>query len=73
MKKETKRTLAVLFKGIWLYSLLIWGYIAVENLFYPSAVATQALSIYIPIKQNLLAIWSFVVSLAAFILWSYFS
>ncbi|MCW1293837.1 MAG: hypothetical protein OH316_00735 [Candidatus Parvarchaeota archaeon] len=66
------RILYVLFEGLWLYTLLTWVYIAIENLIYPAAVFNSVLSVYVPIKQNLLAIVSFILSFVFFILWRYY-
>ncbi|MCL5009616.1 MAG: hypothetical protein M1433_01380 [Candidatus Parvarchaeota archaeon] len=71
MKKELSIKLQVLSEAIWVYTLIIWVYIAIENLFYPNAVLSEALSVYVPIKQNLLAVTSFFVSFVFFILWKY--
>jgi hypothetical protein len=71
MKKELNPMLQAVFEAVWLYSLIMWVYIAIENLLYPIAVLTQPLSVYIPIKQNLLAVTAFFVSFVSFLLWRY--
>ena len=63
--------LSVLFEGLWLYTLLVWVYIAIENLMYPAAVFNSVLSVYFPVKQNLLAISSFILSFVFFVAWRY--
>ena len=69
MKLSKIFTLEALLEGIWVYGLLIWGYIAIQNLISPDIVYSQNLSVYIPIKENILVIAAFIVSLAAFIIW----
>lgn len=68
---KNMRILPILFEGLWLYTFLTWAYIAVENLIYPAAVFSSALSVYVPIRQNLLAVASFVLSFVFFVLWRY--
>ena len=64
--------LVSLFKALWIYFLIMWGYIAVTIWVYPS---TQYLSLseYVPIPQNLLAVVSFAASFAFYFLFTYFS
>ncbi|MGC8681926.1 MAG: hypothetical protein ACP5RE_01745 [Candidatus Acidifodinimicrobium sp.] len=71
--KNSKRIglLSDVFEGLWLYTLLVWVYIAIENLVYPAAVFNSVLSVYFPVKQNLLAISSFVLSFVFFVVWRY--
>ncbi len=71
--KNTKRInlLSDVFEGLWFYTLLVWVYIAIENLVYPAAVFNSVLSVYFPVKQNLLAISSFVLSFIFFVVWRY--
>ena len=71
MKKTLKRNLAIVSEAIWIWSLLVWGYISAENLVNPVAVATQPLAEYVPIKQNILVLAAFVVAFVFFILWRY--
>ncbi len=71
MKRDDRHLLTVLFEALWLYFLLVWGYIAVENLVYPTQVATTDLAVYFPVPQNLLVIVSFTASFVFFILWRY--
>ncbi len=67
-----RRMLVSLFKALWIYFLIMWGYIAVTIWVYPS---TQYLSLseYVPIPQNLLAVVSFAASFAFYFLFTYFS
>lgn len=71
--KNTKRInlLSDVFEGLWFYTLLVWVYIAIENLVYPATVFNSVLSVYFPVKQNLLAISSFVLSFIFFVVWRY--
>lgn len=70
MKKDPLLKLVPVFEGVWLYFLLMWGYIAVTIWLYPP---TQYLNLsqYVPIKQNLLAVASFGTSFVFFVLWRY--
>ena len=68
-----KKELRAIFEGLFIYLLLIWVYIGIENLFYPAAVANTNLSVYVPIPQNLLAVVSFILSFVFFVLWKIYS
>ncbi len=65
-----KSKISLYFKAIWLYSLFLWVYIAIENLVYPSLVYNSVFSRYIPIKTDLLGIMAFVLSFIFYILWN---
>lgn len=67
MKAKDKR-LTVILKALWIYFTLLWGYIAIENLIYPSMVYSSNFSYYIPIKTDLLGILAFCASFVFFIL-----
>ncbi len=67
-----RKLLTVLFEALWLYFLIAWAYIAIENFIYPVQVATTPLAEYFPVQQNLLVIIAFPVSFLFFILWRYF-
>jgi uncharacterized membrane protein len=67
MKTKDKR-LTVILKALWIYFTLLWGYIAIENLIYPSMVYSSNFSYYIPIKTDLLGILAFCASFVFFIL-----
>lgn len=67
MKGKINRN-AVVLKAIWIYSTIIWLYIAIENLVYPAEVYGSNFSLYIPIKTDLLGIISFAVSFVFYIL-----
>ncbi len=71
MKLKLSKIFAVdaLLEGIWVYGMLVWGYISIQNLISPDIVYSQNLSVYIPIKENILVIAAFIVSLVAFIIW----
>ncbi len=68
-----KKELRAIFEGLFIYLLLIWVYIGIENLLYPAAVANTNLSVYVPIPQNLLAVVSFILSFVFFVLWKIYS
>jgi hypothetical protein len=69
--RDDLRSLAVVFfKALWIYSLILWGFIVLFFFVYPTDQYDQ-LSIYVPIPQNLLAILAFPVSFVSFIIWEY--
>jgi hypothetical protein len=68
MAKPKKYRINLLFKALWMYSTLIWAYIAIENLVYPAVVYSSNFSYYIPIKTNFLGILAFCASFVFFIL-----
>jgi hypothetical protein len=69
--RTDNRSLAVaFFKGLWIYSLILWAFIVVFFFVYPADQLDQ-LSIYIRIPQNLLAVIAFPVSFVSFIIWEY--
>lgn len=68
-----KKELRAVFEALFIYFLLIWVYIGIENLLYPAAVANTNLSVYVPIPQNLLAVVSFILSFVFFVLWKIYS
>jgi hypothetical protein len=59
-----------LLKGLSIYSLLLWVYIVLSVLHNPGAQYFN-LSVYVPVRQNLLAIVAFAVSFLCFIGWQY--
>ena len=59
-----------MFMGLWLYSLVLWGWIAVNYYLLP-AYQYGPLSIYIPIPQNLVADIAFPISFICFVVWVY--
>ncbi len=71
MKRGYNRILTVLFEGLWLYFLLVWVYIAAENLISPAQVSSTNLAVYFPVPQNLLVIVAFAASFLFFVLWRY--
>jgi len=59
-----------IFKGIWIYSLLLWLYTVASTFVFPQYQYDQ-ISIYIHIPQNLISDVSFPVSFLAFVVWEY--
>lgn len=64
------RFLSVLFFGLWIYALLLWGWIALNYYLLP-VYQYSPLSIYVPIPQNLIADMAFPASFLLFVLWRY--
>ena len=65
-----RKFLTSLFFGMWLYSLVIWGWIALNYYLLP-VYQYGPLSIYIPIPQNLVADIAFPASFVFFVIWHY--
>ncbi|MCL4398862.1 hypothetical protein M1137_03655 [Candidatus Parvarchaeota archaeon] len=68
MKNKGKKSTVIL-KALWIYFTLLWGYIAVENLVYPSVVYSTDFSAYVPIRADLLGIISFALSFVFYVVW----
>jgi hypothetical protein len=62
--------LTSLFLGMWLYSLALWGWIALNYYLLP-AYQYGPLSIYVPVPQNLVADLAFPASFVFFVIWNY--
>lgn len=71
MNRKIKDMLLPVLEGLWIWLLLVWGYIAIENFIYPSWVANTNLGVYFPVPQNLLVIAAFAASFVFFVLWKY--
>ncbi len=69
MKRSYNNFYVSLFEGIWFYSFILWLYIAIENLIYPSMVYNSNFSYFIPIRSDLLAIIAFIVSFVFYVVW----
>jgi hypothetical protein len=61
---------AAFFLGLWIYSLILWGWVALNFYLMPN-LQYDALSVYIPIKRDLVADIAFPVSFIGFVFWSY--
>jgi hypothetical protein len=59
-----------LLEGLWIYLLVLWGYIVVDSFLFPQ-YQFLSISIYVPLPQNLLADIAFPLSLVCFVLWRY--
>jgi len=59
-----------LLKGLWIYSLILWAYIAVDRFIFPQ-FQFDNLSLYVPIPEDLIAVIAFPVSFLAFVAWEY--
>jgi hypothetical protein len=67
---KTRVVLGSVLKGIWVYSLLLWVYIVVSVLLRPEWQYFE-LSVYVPIRENILAVVAFAVSFVSFVGWQY--
>jgi hypothetical protein len=59
-----------IFKGIWIYSLLLWAYTVASTFVFPQYQFDQ-ISVYIHIPQNLISVISFPFSFFSFMVWDY--
>ena len=57
-------------KGITIYALLLWAYVALSVIVHPQWQFVN-LSIYVPVQQDILALVAFVVSFLCFVGWQY--
>ena len=71
MEESRRRFLSALLLGIWIYGLVLWGYIVIDSFLFPP-YQYLAISQYVPIRQNLLADIAFPSSFVAFVLWAYY-
>ncbi len=67
---RAKRLAAAFFEGLWIYSLILWAWIAVNYYIYPE-FQTGPLTLYLPVPQNLVATIAFPVSFVSFVIWRY--
>lgn len=70
MPHNLRRFAASFFLGLWVYSLILWGWIALNYYLLPDQ-QTGPLTLYIRIPQNLVATIAFPVSFVGLVLWSY--
>jgi len=59
-----------LLKGIWIYGLILWVYVAVDAFLFPE-YQFLGISAWIPIPQNILADFAFPISFISFVWWEY--
>ena len=71
MMEVRKKRLAIPFlKGIWIYTLILWIYIVGDMFAFPQ-YQYGAISRFVPIPQNLIAVIAFPVSFLTFVVWEY--
>jgi len=72
MESKSDRELLKLsfLKGVWIYCLILWGYIVADMFVFPE-YQTLGISKYIPIPQNLIADLAFPISFLSFVAWEY--
>jgi hypothetical protein len=58
------------FMALWIYSLIVWGWIGVNYYVYPR-YQLESISIYVPIPQDILADIAFPVSFISLVVWLY--
>ena len=68
--KARTRFLTSLFLGLWLYSLALWGWVAVNYYLLPQ-YQFSSLSIYVAIPNDLVAVVAFPLSFVFFVIWDY--
>lgn len=62
--------LIALFKGIWIYSLVVWLFVVASFFIFPQYQYDQ-ISIYIPIPQDVIGVVSLPISFVSFVVWEY--
>jgi hypothetical protein len=67
---ENKKLVLSSLKGVWIYTLMLWIYIVADMFAFPE-YQYSAISRFIPIPQNLIAVVAFPVSFLAFVAWEY--
>ena len=67
---KSRVVLLLVLKGVTIYSLLLWAYIVFSVIVHPQWQYFD-LSIYVPIRENFLAVFSFAVSFLSFMGWQY--
>ena len=65
-----RRWAVSIFMGLWVYCLLVWGWVGVNYYVYPR-YQFLGISVWIPIPQNILADVTFPVSFLSFVIWYY--
>ena len=70
MEPSRSKFVLALLLGLWIYGLILWGYIVVDSFLFPP-YQYLAISKYIPRQQNILADVAFPVSFVCFVLWAY--
>jgi hypothetical protein len=70
MRIEMKGFVLPFLKGLWIYTLILWGYIVADMFVFPQ-YQFDAISRLVPIPQNLVAIIAFPISFLAFVGWEY--
>jgi hypothetical protein len=68
---RTTLALRSILLGIWIYALILWAYIVVDNLIYGFQHQFAPLSVYVPFPEDLLAVLGFAISFVCFVLWNY--
>jgi hypothetical protein len=59
-----------LLHGLWIYMLVLWGYIVVDMFVFPQ-YQFLGISAWIPIPQNIIADIAFPLSFVCFVVWRY--
>jgi len=67
---RTRAFLTALFKGLWIYSLLIWVWVGINYYVFPQ-FQTGPITLYVWVPQNLVATIAFPVSFVSFVAWEY--
>jgi hypothetical protein len=68
--EDRPKFMRALFLGLWVYLLIIWVYIVVDSFLFPQ-YQYMSISIYVPIRQNMLADAAFPLSFVFFVVWAY--
>ncbi|HUI01151.1 MAG TPA: hypothetical protein VLX56_05935 [Nitrososphaerales archaeon] len=70
MEPRRRELVLAALQGLWIYLLILWGYIVADSWLFPQ-YQYMAISVYVPLRQNMLADIAFPLSLVCFVLWRY--
>jgi hypothetical protein len=70
VKKNILNLLVSISAGLWIWLMMLWAYIVIDMFWLP-ATQFEAISVYVPIPQNLAADVAFPTAMIFFILWGW--
>ena len=70
MEPRRRELVLATLQGLWIYLLVMWAYIVADKWLFPE-YQFMAISVYVPLPQNLLADVAFPMSFVCFVLWKY--
>ena len=70
MEPTRRKKASALALGVWIYSLILWVYVVIDSFLFPP-YQYLAISMYVPIPQNVIADVAFPLSFVCFVYWAY--